>query len=83
MNAIEPEVVQIVSRITKVPASRFTAETDLRTDLNVDSLQGLQIVAAIEKRFGFTVPAEEIDIYTSVKEIVATVERFQANGDDR
>ena len=83
MNAIEPEVVQIVSRITKVAASRFTAETDLRTDLNVDSLQGLQIVAAIEKRFGITVPAEEIDIYTSVKEIVATVERFQANGDDR
>jgi len=83
MEAIEPEVVRIVSRVTKVPEDRFTAETDLRTDLNVDSLQGLQIVAAIEKRFGITVPAEEIDIYTSVNEIVATVERFRSNGNGR
>lgn len=83
MEAIEPEVVRIVSRVTRVPEDRFTAETDLRTDLNVDSLQGLQIVAAIEKRFGITVPAEEIDIYTSVNEIVATVERFRANGNGR
>ncbi|HEV7670981.1 MAG TPA: acyl carrier protein [Thermoanaerobaculia bacterium] len=78
MTTIESEVLQIVSRVTKVPVSRFTPDTDLKTDLNVDSLQGLQIVAAIENRFDVVVPEDEIDIYTSVRTIADTVERLQS-----
>lgn len=55
----------------------ITPETDLRVELNVDSLQGLQIVAAIEKHFGVTVPDEEIDLYTNVRTIVETVDRLR------
>jgi acyl carrier protein len=75
---VEAEVVAIVARITKTPPERLTPETDLRTALNVDSLQGLRIVAALENRFGITVPAEEIDVYTSIGSLVAAVRRFRA-----
>jgi len=77
LGTIEEEVVEIVSRITKIPASRLSPDTDLRLELNVDSLQGLQIVAALEKRFGIIVPDEDLDSYTSIRVIVETVKRLQ------
>jgi acyl carrier protein len=75
---LEREIVAIVARITRSSPDRITRDTDLRTALNVDSLQGLQIVAAVEKRFGITVANDEIDFYTSVGAIVEIVERLRA-----
>lgn len=74
---LENEVKTIVARITKVPESRIEADTHLKTELNVDSLQGLQILAAIEKRYGVRVDDDELDSYTSVREIVGTIERLR------
>lgn len=76
--SLEREVTDIVSRITKVPASRIGTDTHLKNELNVDSLQGLQILAAIEKRYGVTVEDDELDSYTSVGEIVGTIERLRS-----
>ena len=76
MNPIETAIIDIVSAITKTPAADIDLDTDLRLDLNVDSLQGLQIMAAIERRFGLEVPDDELDQYTSVGVIVETVARL-------
>ena len=76
---IEHEVTEIVSRITKAPVERIGLDTHLKQELNVDSLQGLQILAVIERRFGVSVPDDELDSYTSVREIVRTVENSRAS----
>ena len=76
--SIESEVTEIVSRITKAPVERIKPDTHLQQELNVDSLQGLQILAVIEKRFGVSVPDDELDNYTSIREIVRTVENSRA-----
>ena len=76
MNPIETEIIRIVSAIAKTPAARIDLDTDLRLDLNVDSLQGLQIIAAIERRFGIVVPDDDLDQYTSVGVIAETVARL-------
>jgi acyl carrier protein len=78
METVEQVVIEVVSRIAKVPASKLTLDTDLRVDLNIDSLQGLQIVASIEKRFGLRVPDEDIDMYTNIRLIVDTITRLRA-----
>lgn len=70
----------IVSRITKVPVDKLLPDTDLKIDLNVDSLQGLQIIAAIESQFGIIVPDDDLDSYTSVRAIVETIERLEQAG---
>ena len=72
---LEPEVIAVVAGITKVPASRITPDTDLRVELNVDSLQGLQIVAALEKRFDVELSDEDLDSYTSVHSICEAIRR--------
>lgn len=78
MTTTEQEIAGIVARITKAPADRILPDTDLRVELNVDSLQGLQIVAAIEQHFGMDVPDEELDNYGTVRAIAATVDRLRA-----
>jgi acyl carrier protein len=78
--SIEHEVAEIVSRITKAPIEKIGPDTHLKNELNVDSLQGLQILAVIEKRFGVSVPDDELDSYTSIREIVRTVENSRASG---
>ncbi|HEX8475527.1 MAG TPA: acyl carrier protein [Pyrinomonadaceae bacterium] len=75
MNDIEHEVVSIVSRLTKVPPDRLSRDTDLKAELNIDSLQGLQIVAALEKKFDILLHDEDLDTYTSIGAIVETVKR--------
>lgn len=78
MNTTREEVTQIVARITKVAPARILPQTDLKLDLNVDSLQGLQISAALEKHFSIDIPDEELDSYTTVDEIVSRIERLRA-----
>jgi acyl carrier protein len=77
LDALEENVTEIVSRITKVPASTIDPDEDLRVAYNVDSLQGLQIVAAIENAFDVRVKDEEIDFYTTVRTIADTVRRLR------
>ena len=77
MDALEENVTEIVSRITKIPASTIDPDEDLRVAYNVDSLQGLQIVAAVEKAFDVRVNDDEIDFYTTVRTIANTVKRLK------
>ena len=74
---LEQHVTEIVSRITKVPAAAIDPEEDLRVAYNVDSLQGLQIVAAVEKAFDVRVDDDEIDFYTNVRSIANTIRRLR------
>jgi acyl carrier protein len=79
LDTIEEQVFHIVAAVTKVPASNLSLDTDLRTELNVDSLQGLQIVAALETQFDITVPDDELDFYTSIRSIAQTVRRLSTS----
>lgn len=79
MDNIEQEVVSIVSHITKVPPEKLLPDLDLKAVHNVDSLQGLQIIAALETRFGIVLPDEDLDSYSSIRLIVETVRRLQAD----
>jgi acyl carrier protein len=76
---LEHDVTAVVAAVTKTPADRITPDTDLRVDLNVDSLQGLQIVAALEKRFGIELADEDLDAYTSVRAICGAVRRVRGH----
>jgi acyl carrier protein len=79
MGSIEEEVTQIISRVTKIPAAEILPDTDLRLDLNIDSLQGLQIMAALEQHFDVTVPDDELGDHSNVREIVAAVQALRAS----
>jgi acyl carrier protein len=76
MNDTERRVIAIVSNVTRIPEEQIGPTTNLRTELNVDSLQGLQIVAEIESELGVRVPDDQVDFYTSIDSIVHMVEQL-------
>ncbi|MEO8521039.1 MAG: acyl carrier protein [Acidobacteriota bacterium] len=80
MDTTAQEVIGIVSSITKAPPHTIGPDTDLRLDLNVDSLQGLQIVAALENHFQVVLPDEDLDVYASVRAIVEALGRLERRG---
>lgn len=78
MDPIDQDVIAIVAAITKTPAQSIGPDTDLRLDLNVDSLQGLQIVAALENHFKLQLPDDDLDVTTSVRAIVLALQKARA-----
>jgi acyl carrier protein len=78
LEPIQQDVIAIVAAITKAPPEAIGPDTDLRLDLNVDSLQGLQIVAALENHFNLELPDEDLDATTSVRSIVEALEKARA-----
>lgn len=78
MNPLEKRVCEIVAHITKCSPEQLRPDMDLRKELNVDSLQGLQIVAAIEKKFGVVIPDEELDNYGSIQSIAGAIQRLKS-----
>lgn len=79
MDNVEQEIREIVARFAHVGVEELEGATDLKADLNLDSLLALQIVAAVEKRFEIEVPDDEIDLYTNVDHIADVVRRLQTS----
>jgi acyl carrier protein len=73
---IEREVIETISKVAKVPVERLSPSVDIRKDLRFDSLMGLRVLAALEKRFGVTVPDEEIETRRTIASAVALIHRL-------
>lgn len=64
---IEKKVKDIIEEIS---GERPTIEQNLRTDLNIDSLEKVEIVMAIEKEFDFDVEDSSFDDLQTVKHLI-------------
>ncbi|MEW6601233.1 MAG: acyl carrier protein [Nitrospirota bacterium] len=60
MNSIEAEISKMVSDILEVEVEKLTPDVDFFTDLNVDSLKAIEIVAAFEKKYRIIIPEDDI-----------------------
>lgn len=70
---IRQQIMTIVADIADVPVDKVTPDS-LLADLDVDSLRGLRIVAAVEKRWGVVVNEDTIGRIRSMGDIFALVE---------
>jgi acyl carrier protein len=69
------EVVAIVAGIAEVDA-REVSPTARLEDLGIDSLDGLRIVAAVEKRYSIVIDEARIAGIRSMPDIVALIREF-------
>ena len=77
MPSIEAQVREIIAAISRQDLASVRIDDNLVEVLGVDSLQGLQILAAVEKRFGIRLPDEELIQMRTIGAIVAAVARRQ------
>ena len=69
-NNFEEEVKNLVSEIVEVPVEKLTLEADFFSDLNIDSLKAIEIVAAFEKKYRLIVPEKDIPNIRNIGQIV-------------
>ncbi len=77
------EIVTIVNRVMieefEAEREQLSPEAHLRDDLDMDSLDGVDLVVALELAFGFRIPEQEArgirklgDVYDRIRENVGT-----------
>ncbi len=66
-------IIEIVAEIADVPVEKVSPDAML-ADLDIDSLRGLRIVAAVEKRWGIVVSEDAIGRIRSMRDIFALIE---------
>lgn len=71
------EVVEIVADIADLPVEDIKPDSLLQ-DLDIDSLNGLRIVAEMEKRFGINIPDDAVGKIKSMPDIFALVDAHLA-----
>ncbi len=57
---VRNEVRTLVAKIVKLPEEKVKFESDLFADLNVDSLVGMEIFAALDKKYGIVTPEHHL-----------------------
>ncbi len=72
------QVRNIASDIFGVPAAKITAESSPETIENWESMQHLNLVLAIEEKFGVQLDPEDIEEMKSIGAVAALVEKLQS-----
>ena len=68
METIE-KVIKIVSEATKVDASNIKAETNFIDDLNLDSLDMVEMMMKMEEEFGIEIPEEKTEELKTISDV--------------
>jgi acyl carrier protein len=72
------QVRNIASDIFGIQAEKITAESSPETIENWDSMQHLNLVLAIEEKFGVQLDPEDIEQMKNIGAVAALVEKLQS-----
>ena len=72
------QVRSVASDIFGIPVEKVTAESSPETIENWDSMQHLNLVLAIEEKFGVQLDPEDIEQMKNIGAVAALVERLQS-----
>ncbi len=77
--AVFDEVVEVISKTLKgVDTSSVTMETKFEEDLGADSLDLVELIMELEEHYDVTIPDEDAQSISSVGNVVAYIEKRQA-----
>jgi acyl carrier protein len=68
---LQAKVIKLVSDATKVDASNISNTTNFIDDLNLDSLDMVELMMKMEDEFGVEIPEEETDNLKSIDDVVS------------
>ncbi len=75
MNSTFEQVQAIASDIFGLPAGKITAESSPETIENWDSMQHLNLVLAVEEKFGVQLSPEDIEQMKNIGAVAAVVDK--------
>ncbi len=66
-------LVAELARLSRNPAKDITPETNLYTELGLDSLMAIELLLFLENRFGISVPDEKASSFQTVKDVLEVI----------
>ena len=73
---LENEIKSIVADVIEVEPNEVTPGADFVNDLGMDSMQALEIMAAIEKRFAIKIPEEYLGKIDNLSSLLELAKKF-------
>jgi acyl carrier protein len=70
------EIKGLVAKIIKIPEDKIDVNADLFSDLRVDSLLGVEIIASLDKKYGLDVPEEKLKSIHTLNDIINLVKDY-------
>ena len=71
------EVSEVVAEQLGVDVADVTEDASFIDDLGADSLDTVELVMALEEKFGVEIPDEDAEKITTVKEAITYIEEHQ------
>lgn len=75
---IEISIKKIVAEYAGADLAAITADTKLEGDHNLDSLDKIEIIMAVEDEFGIEIPDTHLETFSTVQQLSEYVVRRQA-----
>ena len=72
MNILEQEIISVISEEGEIDKAEITPDSNLY-DLGIDSLSSLEILVALEEKYGITIKQNRLRNVNSVREIIRVV----------
>lgn len=72
---LSTQVIRVIAQAQRIPADSISLDSTFE-ELKIDSLDGINIVFAIENEFGISIPDEGVQNLRSVRETVDGVRKL-------
>ena len=71
----QQRVIAMLSWLANVPTSRLCPTTNIKDDLNLDSIDVMMFIVQLEKWFNVVLPTEEVESIETVKDAADCISR--------
>lgn len=78
-NELTQKVISVIAATQRIPAEKISPESSFE-ELGIDSLDGVNILFALEEEFNINIPDEAAREIRGVREMVEGIERLLAGG---
>ena len=72
---MEEKVINLIADATKIDIAKINAGTNFVDDLNLDSLDIVELMMKMEDEFGVEIPEEDAEGLKSVQDVVTYLEK--------
>ena len=74
---LSQRVCNVIASVKRLPAEKVTVDAPFQ-DLGIDSMDGIEILFALENEFNISIPDEEAKSVRTVRDMAEGVERLLA-----
>jgi acyl carrier protein len=67
---MEDKVIKLVCEATKIDSSNVTKDTNFIDDLNLDSLDMVELMMKMEDEFGVEIPEDEAENLKTINDVI-------------